>query len=328
MQGVEGGLKFDPATGAFVAAGNVIQEADTQKTLVFSNRNLPTRVPEPVNQEKSSAPLASCPDGENSVVKLEEDECSVGGNSQDATRSVLIQSTLESKSDGPDSRLFQAASFGTATWTCPENATTDSCVGGQRWGFNDGNPKVEDSDCHFGSGSSSSLVAAAAPADETDTRMEGDDGIVDHNHQPISSSMTDSLNGSRSMLHRSSSSSHSFEDAEDTKPKTISVDSSSKITVKATYKDDTVRFKFKPSAGCFQLYEEVAKRFKIQIGTFQLKYLDDEEEWVLLVSDSDLLECLEILEYIGSRSLKFQVRDIPCTMGSSGSSNCFLTGGS
>ncbi|XP_012478385.1 protein NLP8 [Gossypium raimondii] len=328
VQGVEGGLKFDPATGAFVAAGNVIQEADTQKTLVFSNRNLPTRVPNPVDQEKSSAPLASCPDGENSVVKLEEDECSVGGNNRDAIRSVLIQSTLDSKSVGPDSRSFQAASFGTATWTCPENATTDSYVeGGQRWGFNNGNLKVEDSDCHFVSGSSSSLAAAAA-ADEIDTRMEDDDGIVEHNHQPISSSMTDSLNGSGSMLHRSSSSSQSFEDAEDTKPKTISVDSSSKITVKATYKDDTVRFKFKPSAGCFHLYEEVAKRFKIQIGTFQLKYLDDEEEWVLLVSDSDLLECLEILEYIGSRSLKFQVRDIPCTMGSSGSSNCFLTGGS
>ena len=48
----------------------------------------------------------------------------------------------------------------------------------------------------------------------------------------------------------------------------------------------------------------------------------------MLVSDSDLQECLEILEYVGTRSVKFQVRDIPCAMGSSGSSNCFLAGGS
>ncbi|KAK8572795.1 hypothetical protein V6N13_048362 [Hibiscus sabdariffa] len=56
--------------------------------------------------------------------------------------------------------------------------------------------------------------------------------------------MTDSLNGSDSMLHRSSSSSHSFDEAEDTKLKTISVGNSWKITVKATDKCDMVRFKF------------------------------------------------------------------------------------
>jgi hypothetical protein len=60
--------------------------------------------------------------------------------------------------------------------------------------------------------------------------------------------------------------------------------------VKATYGDDTIQFKFEPSARCFQLYEEVEKRFKLQKGTFQLKYLD-EEEWAMLVSDSDLQEC-------------------------------------
>ncbi|XWS09383.1 hypothetical protein CRYUN_Cryun40dG0080600 [Craigia yunnanensis] len=341
VQGVEGGLKFDPATGGFIAAGTIIQEVDTQKTLVFSNKNLPVQVPEPVNQEKSSAPLASCSDGENSVVKLEEAEFSFGGNNREAARSVLIQSTCQevkkssiplidcsedSKSVSLDAGSFQAASVGTAPWICPKNATMGSYLreGGHRWGMNKGNLKVEDSDCRFVSRSSSSL----AVADEMDTQMEGDYGIVEHNHQPTSSSMTDSSNSSGSMLHGSSSSSQTFEEAKNSKLKTICVDSSSKITVKATYKEDTVRFKFEPSAGCFQLYEEVAKRFKIQNGTFQLKYLDDEDDWVMLVSDSDLHECLEILEYAGTRSVKFQVRDIPCAMGSSGSSNCFLAGGS
>ncbi|CAN1248004.1 Protein NLP9 [Linum perenne] len=94
------------------------------------------------------------------------------------------------------------------------------------------------------------------------------------------------------------------------------------------YGKDTIRFKFEACAGCFQLYEEVGKRFKLQTGTFQLKYLDDEEEWVLLTSDSDLHECCEILDYAGKESVKLAVRDTPFATGSSGSSNCFLAGNS
>ncbi|PPD85079.1 hypothetical protein GOBAR_DD17978 [Gossypium barbadense] len=156
--------------------------------------------------------------------------------------------------------------------------------------------------------------------------MEADDGNAEHNHQPTYSSMTDSSDGSGSISHGSSSSSQSFDEAKNFEMKTICVDSSSKITVKATYKDDTVRFKFEPSAGCFELYEEIARRFKLQTGTFQLKYLDDEEEWVMLVSDSDLQECLEVMEFVGTHNVKFQVRDVPCAIGSSGGSNCFLGG--
>ncbi|XVF65674.1 hypothetical protein PTKIN_Ptkin09bG0268600 [Pterospermum kingtungense] len=323
VQGVEGGLKFDPSTGEFIAAGAVNEEVDTQKTLVFSTKNIPISIPEPVNQEKS----ASLPDGENPVVKLEEDECSFGVNNREAAGSVLIQSTCQedSKSVALDAGPFQTASVGAAPWTCQENASVVSSLqGGHRWGLNKGNSKIEDSDCHFVSRSSISFAAT----DEMDTQMEGDDGLVVHNQQPTSSTTTDSTNGSGSMLHGCSSSSQSFEEAKNPKLKTNFVESSPKIVVKATYKEDTVRFKFEPSAGCFQLYEEVAKRFKIPNGTFQLKYLDDEEEWVMLVSDSDLQECLEILEFVGTRSVKFQVRDVPCAMGSSGSSNCFLGGGS
>ena len=57
---------------------------------------------------------------------------------------------------------------------------------------------------------------------------------------------------------------------------------STALTVKATYREDTIRIKFETSVGCSQLYKEVGKRFKLQEGSFQLKYLDDEEEWVLM----------------------------------------------
>ncbi|PPR99972.1 hypothetical protein GOBAR_AA20676 [Gossypium barbadense] len=54
--------------------------------------------------------------------------------------------------------------------------------------------------------------------------------------------------------------------------------------------------------------------------------LDDEKEWVILISDSELQECLEVMEYVGTHSVKFQVLDVPCAIGSSGGSNCFLWG--
>ncbi|XP_052483825.1 protein NLP9 [Gossypium raimondii] len=326
VQGVDGGLKFDPATGEFVAAGTVIQECNPEKTLMFSNNNLPVGISEAFNHEKSSAPLASCLDGEDSVVKWDENECSFGGNNNEAARSVLIPSICQEvkKSIVPlnDCSEDSKSVAGAASWICPENATTGSYFrqGDDKWGLNKGNPKVEVADCHFVSLNSSSLAAT----DEMDIRKEGDDGIDEYNRQHTSSSMTDTSNVSGSRLHGSSSSSEKSMEAKNSRMKTC-VDSSSKITIKATYKENTVRFKFEPSAGCFQVYEEVAKRFKVQNGTFQLNYLDDEEEWVMLVSDSDLHECLEIMEYVGTRSVKFQVRDVPFTMGSSSSSNCFLS---
>ncbi|KAE8696308.1 Protein NLP8 [Hibiscus syriacus] len=266
-------------------------------------------------QEKSSASLESCPDEENSVVKLEENQCYFGGNNGKSARGVLVPNTRGEvkKSSVP---LIDCSDDSKSVSLDTENGTIGSYLRkGHISGLNKENLKVEDSNSHFMFRGSSSLAAAA----------EIDIGNAEENHQPASSSMTDSSNGSGSMSHGSTSSSESFEKAKNSKVK-ICVESSSKITVKATYKDDTVRFKFEPSAGCFELYEEVARRFKLQTGTFQLKYLDDEEEWVMLVSDSDLQEYLEVMEYVGTRNVKFQVRDVPCAMGSSGGSNCFLGG--
>ncbi|KAL3634358.1 hypothetical protein CASFOL_021412 [Castilleja foliolosa] len=163
--------------------------------------------------------------------------------------------------------------------------------------------------------------------------VDRDDVVVEHN-QPTSSSMTNSSigcesgSGSGSMMNDSSSSSKSFGKRQNHKSDQSCGDSGSKLIVKATYKEDTIRFKFEPASGCLELYEQVAKRFKLHKGQFQLKYLDDEEEWVMLVNDSDLQECLEILEFMGTRNVKFLVRDVPSTMGSSGGSNYFLGEGS
>ncbi|CAN7103268.1 unnamed protein product [Brassica rapa subsp. narinosa] len=133
-------------------------------------------------------------------------------------------------------------------------------------------------------------------------------------------SMSDSSNSSGAVVLGSSST--SMDDRNQTR--TQGESGSRTLTIKATYREDTIRFKFASSAGCSQLYKEVSKRFKLQEGSFQLKYLDDEEEWVLMVTDSDLQECLEILYGMGKHTVKFLVRDLPAPIGSSGGSNGYL----
>lgn len=320
VQGVEGGLKFDPTTGGFVAAGSIVQEFDSQRIFLSPDKNLPARNSQSATEEAVSVPSVPCIDGSNSAVKVEEDEFCM-----DTCGEVLMKSSIpvidcseDSKSIATDAEICQKGRLGCGPWAAMDNAST--FAKGTKGSLNSGSAKVDNSDTHFVSRSSCSLGAAEV----LDTKEEGDDVMVEHN-QPTCSSMTESSNGSGSMIHGSTSSSPSFEEKH---LKVKCDDGGSKISVKATYREDRVRFKFEPSAGCFQLYEEVAKRFKLQNGTFQLKYLDDEEEWVMLVTDSDLQECIEILDYVGKRSVKFLVRDSVFTMGSSGSSNCFLGGSS
>ncbi|XP_057728300.1 protein NLP2-like [Arachis stenosperma] len=139
-----------------------------------------------------------------------------------------------------------------------------------------------------------------------------DDGAVEHNH-PSSSGFTNSSNDSGSNQRQNLKGKSTFADK-----------TGLKLQAKATYGEDTVRFKFDPSWGCLKLYEEVATRFKLQNGSFQLKYLDNEQELVRLLDDSDLQECIEILDEVGKSCVRFVVRDIPCNLSSSSCSSCYL----
>uniref|UniRef100_A0A0E0F4J0 RWP-RK domain-containing protein n=1 Tax=Oryza meridionalis TaxID=40149 RepID=A0A0E0F4J0_9ORYZ len=102
-------------------------------------------------------------------------------------------------------------------------------------------------------------------------------------------------------------------------------ESNTTVVVKASYKNDTIRFKLLPSMKYEQLLEEIAKRLKLSVGVFQLKYKDDEGDWVILASDADLQECLEILDTTRLHILKLQVQDVVCPIGSS-SGSCSMLG--
>lgn len=324
VQGVEGGLKFDPAIGGLVPAGPIVQEFDTPKRIVMPDRDdmIGDRY---LVQNAKSATASSCMDIRTSIVKME-DECLLDGTQmvgECEPHPPHLPSSEHSRLAALDAGVSRPISLNSVPWTTTPNVQLSSFLPTEtlnRWVFNNKS--------HFIPQNSSSL----AVGDEMDTRskdeivMDRDDGVVEHN-QPSSSGMTDSSegSGSGSLMNNSSSSSRSSGKRQN---ETGYIDSGSKIVVKATYKDDTVRFKFDTASGCILLYEEIAKRFKLSVGQFQLKYLDDEEEWVMLVSDSDLQECLEILDFVGTRSVKFLVRDVASAVGSSGGSNCFLGEGS
>ncbi|XP_073153530.1 protein NLP9 [Henckelia pumila] len=345
VEGVEGGLKFDPTTGELVATGSILQEFDHKKGVVLPYNNPSAKPSDLVIQNTKTVPQSAYIDIETTIEKMEE-KCCLNGN--DLTGFNLIDTNVyrgdcktnassgkheESQLAALDVRLSCPASLNTMPLTNPKFPPNNFLAREEcsRWVLENDYAKPEPSESHFFSGISSSMAADG----KIDSRSKGNietgrnDGAVEHN-QLTSSGMTDSSNGSGSgsLMNGSSSSMKSYDDRNSSKIEAASGDDRCKLIVKATYKEDTVRFKFDPIAGSFQLYEEVAMRFKIPTGQFQLKYLDDEGEWVLMVSDSDFQECLEILDNLGTCIVKFQVRDVPITFGSSGSSNCFLGGGS
>ncbi|XP_061350964.1 protein NLP7-like [Gastrolobium bilobum] len=96
------------------------------------------------------------------------------------------------------------------------------------------------------------------------------------------------------------------------------------VTIKATYKEDIVRFRVSLNCGIVELREEIAKRLKLEVGTFYIKYMDDDHEWVSIACDADLQECMDILGSLGSNIIRLVVHDTVSILGSS----CESSGGS
>nr|GEW11800.1 NIN like protein 7 [Tanacetum cinerariifolium] len=89
------------------------------------------------------------------------------------------------------------------------------------------------------------------------------------------------------------------------------------ITIKASYREDIIRFRMAANSGIITLKEEVAKRLKLDVGTFDIKYLDDDQEWVLIVCDADLQECVELSVSSGCNIIRLLVHDLSTNLGSS-----------
>ncbi|XP_009393072.2 protein NLP3 [Musa acuminata AAA Group] len=95
------------------------------------------------------------------------------------------------------------------------------------------------------------------------------------------------------------------------------------VIIKASYKEDIIRFRLPHSAGVLAVKDEISKRLKLEVGTFDIKYLDDDHEWVMLTCDSDLEECIEISRLSGAHIIRLSVHDIMTHHGSSCGSSEF-----
>ncbi|PON44974.1 NIN-like transcription factor [Parasponia andersonii] len=89
------------------------------------------------------------------------------------------------------------------------------------------------------------------------------------------------------------------------------------VTIKATYREDIIRFRISLSCSVVELKDEVAKRLKLELGTFDIKYMDDDQEWVLIACDADLQECMDVCRSSGSIMIRLLIHDIMPNLGSS-----------
>ncbi|MQM21158.1 hypothetical protein Taro_054192 [Colocasia esculenta] len=80
------------------------------------------------------------------------------------------------------------------------------------------------------------------------------------------------------------------------------------LRVKAMYEEEKVRFSLQPTWGIQELKQEITKRFHIgNLNSVDLKYLDDDAEWVLLTCDADLQECTDIYRTSSVHTIKILV---------------------
>ncbi|KAG1361072.1 protein NLP1 [Cocos nucifera] len=88
-------------------------------------------------------------------------------------------------------------------------------------------------------------------------------------------------------------------------------DTSTWIRVKAMYGAEKVRLRLQPTWGFQDLKQEITKRFNIgDTSSVNLKYLDDDTEWILLTCDADLQECIHVYRSSGAEMIKISVQSV------------------
>jgi len=79
--------------------------------------------------------------------------------------------------------------------------------------------------------------------------------------------------------------------------------------IKATYGSENIRLRLDPNWGVKELKDEICSRFNIEnSNSVNLRYLDDDSEWILLTCDADLKECVHVYKSSKAATIKICVQ--------------------
>lgn len=228
-----------------------------------------------------------------------------GGEAKGWPFTSVIRGGGSSPSETEGNKIESRVHGSCTAFTALSSAATDSVTHRNRM---DGSP----SHCYIVEPDTHAAVPTEAPGEE----MSWHDGSQQSSHGlAVSSPRFDS-----SPLQGSDSGSPSFSAVGSSQRDKQELEEGGWTILKAKFGDDTVRFKLGLSSSYMDVQEEVGKRFKLKLGSFDLKYLDDEEEWVMLTCDADLMECTDMVRSSGRNHIRLMVRESSAHQGSSSGS--------
>ncbi|KAL3529745.1 hypothetical protein ACH5RR_009067 [Cinchona calisaya] len=79
------------------------------------------------------------------------------------------------------------------------------------------------------------------------------------------------------------------------------------MTIKATYKGDMIKFQISPSSGMKELKNEVTRRLKLSVESYEVKYQDVDNNWNFLSTDGDLQQYLSAMRLSEKLTVKLHL---------------------
>ncbi|XP_031113949.1 uncharacterized protein LOC116017492 [Ipomoea triloba] len=79
------------------------------------------------------------------------------------------------------------------------------------------------------------------------------------------------------------------------------------MSVKVNYNNDTIRFPLTSSSTIKYLEDQLETKFKISLENMSIKYQDEEDEWITLTCDSELLHGFDVLRSCGETVIRMMI---------------------